>query len=151
MVLPVNIPGPGPGLNLSRSQAYPVPNPPVPTPSGVRPALGLILSVRGDNFLDPRRVVSLPLQVGDRVMSPFRMPGTEGFGGFITGFVPFTNGAIVLWDNGMVTWDPLSELQAQSRLRPVTEPPSPFARDVEYAGVGGGGREGPRTAGVAMV
>ena len=149
MVLPFNIGGPA--LRLGRSQAFPLPSPPVPTGRGVTPFNRLILGVRGDNFIDPRRIVSLPLQMGDRVMSPFRMPGTEGFGGFIIGFVPFTNGAIVLWDNGMVTWDPVSELQPQSRLTPVTEAPSSFVRDVEYTGVGGGARGEPRTPGVAMV
>lgn len=147
MVLPFQIQGPR-GLNIPRSQAYPLPSPPVPTGRGVTPINRLILGVQEDNFIDPRRTVSLPLQMGDRVMSPFRQPGPQGFGGFIIGFVPFTNGAIVLWDDGNVTYDPVRELRPQSRK----EPPMVErrrARSVRVAGVAGGDRGGPGVIGVS--
>ena len=148
MVLPFQIQGLPRGINIPRSQAYPFPSPPVPTGRGVAPLNSLILSVREDNFIDPRRTVSLPLQMGDRVMSPFRQPGAQGFGGFVIGFVPFTNGAIVLWDDGNVTYDPVSELQPQSRKEPeMVQRRRP--RPVLDPGTSGGGRGGPRVTGVA--
>jgi hypothetical protein len=146
MVLPFQVKGLPRGFNVPRSQAVPVPSPPVPTGRGVAPLNSLILSVQEDNFIDPRRTVSLPLQMGDRVMSPFRQ-GPEGFGGFVLGFTPLTNGAIVLWDDGRVTYDPVSELQPQSRRAPeVVE--RRRARSVQEPGVGGGMRGGTRVIGV---
>ena len=148
MVLPFQIQR-LPGLNIPRSQPYMLPSPPIPTGRGPMPASDLILSVREDNFLDPRRVASRPLQLGDRVTSPFRQP-TRGFGGFILGFVPGTGGTIVLWDSGAVTFDPLEELEPQSRREPARRPRAfRGPRAVITVGVGGGLRGGPRTMGVS--
>lgn len=67
-----------------------------------------------DSLLDSARRVSVPLQVGDRVRSANRqVAGSELFGGYILAFVPGTSGAIVVWDGGFLTYDPLSDLEPQ--------------------------------------
>lgn len=67
------------------------------------------------NLLDPQRRVSRPLQLGDRVRSPNRpVAGSTLFGGYILAFVPGTPGAIVVWDGGFLTYDPLSDLEPQT-------------------------------------
>lgn len=93
-----------PALRIPRSQIFPSP---------LAPVNKAVLSSTADNFLLPGRTVSRPLQIGDRVRSPFRQPGPPDFGGYVLAIVP--GGAIVLWDSGVLTFDPIDELQPQSR------------------------------------
>lgn len=70
------------------------------------------------NLLDPQRRVTRPFQLGDRVRSDNRQIEGTLFGGYILAFPPGTGGAIVFWDGGFLTYDPLSDLQPQSlRMR----------------------------------
>lgn len=101
---------------------------PVPAPPG--PQNDAILASGDDNFLNPSRRSMRPLQLGDRVMSPLRQPGSAGFGGYILAFPPLTGGAFVLWDNRMLTWDLLDTLEPQSFMDPepaMMEPGEPLA------------------------
>lgn len=68
-----------------------------------------------DNFLDLNRKSRVPLRTGDRVKSPNRIaPGGQLFGGYILVLYPLNIGAIVIWDGGPITYDPLSDLEPQS-------------------------------------
>lgn len=89
----------------------------VVVPLGILGDMALASVRPPDNLFDPARVVSLPLQVGDRVSSKSRqVPGSALFGAYILYFVPGTSGSINLWDGGFITYDPLEELEPQ-RLR----------------------------------
>ena len=67
------------------------------------------------NLLDPQRRVTRPFQLGDRVRSPNRpVAGSTLFGGYILAFPPGTGGALVVWDGGFLTYDPLSDLAPQN-------------------------------------
>lgn len=67
-----------------------------------------------NNLFDPRRSPRVPLQAGDRVTSPNRQaPGGDLFGGYILLLYPLNTGAIVLWDGGPITYDPLNDLEPQ--------------------------------------
>lgn len=68
-----------------------------------------------NNLLNPQRVVASPLQLGDRVRSSNRqVAGSTLFGGYILAFPPGTPGAVVVWDGGFITYDPLSDLEPQN-------------------------------------
>ncbi len=67
-----------------------------------------------NNLFDLQRSPRVPLRVGDRVTSPNRQaPGGELFGGYILLLYRQDTGAIVLWDGGPITYDPLSDLEPQ--------------------------------------
>ena len=82
-------------------------------PLGILGDLVLARARLPDNLFLPDRVVSLPLQLGDRVSSQSRqVAGSSLFGAYILAMV--AGGSINVWDGGFITYDPLEELRPQS-------------------------------------